>query len=281
MMKKNPFIILLVLIAIVSFAVHADSSDVELVLSAIKYDIASGSDAPEQSIAFADSSQAAISSEVEIFEIARGASGMGVTAFSWNYYGNIFGAVTLKLEVSPLRKAKAGGGYAYIPFTITFVCNGTNVMGYSIPYYSTIPLRNSNFTKDIQEQVYDFWTGWYWVTNTYKYEYSDTITTMTGVSGSPLASLDLAVRALTFSQNQTSSQSVSVTYNMKTKSKVKRNNSSSYLNESSYPSLCNTWSRLGTAYVTLNITNEGTLPSGEPLEYGRYDSTITVTLTAD
>lgn len=274
MMKKNPFMILLVLIAIISPAVHAGSSDVELVVSAIKYDIASGSSTLEQGIAFTDPSQAAISSEVEIFQSARGASGMGVTAFSWNYHGNIFGAVTLKLDVSPLRKSKTGGGYAYIPFTITFVCDSTNVMGYGIPYYSIMPLSNSNFTKSIYEQ-----NGWYWVTNTYRYEYSDTITAMTGVSGSPVASLGSAVSSLTFSQNQASSQSVSVTYNMKTKSKVKRNNSSGYLNQSSYPSLCNTWSRLGTAYVTLNITNEGKLPSGEQLEYGRYDSTITVTLT--
>ena len=214
------------------------------------------------------------SSQVEI--AARGASGDGIVAFTWVLYGNLFGNASVSFDISPMTFTDDEEEVHYLPFTMTFVCGNTMISHFTVPYNSASPISNSSFVLRQNN-------------NTYTYQYSDYISSMTatGTANTVPATLSAAKKTLSWTVNpgaetHTGSQSVGITYNLGTKSVVSIGNNVINSGNNNYPSLCNQWNRSGTAYIKVDINANAEYTVGGTVYTavsGIYRSTVTVTFT--
>ena len=214
------------------------------------------------------------SSQIDI--AARGANGDGIVAFTWVFYGNVFGVASVSFEVGPMTYTDDEDVSHYLPFTMTFVCGDTMVSHFNVPLNSNSPVSNANFTMRNNN-------------TTYTYRYSDYISSFSATGSSAFAptTIDQARKSLSWTVNpgngsHTESQTVGITYNMSSKSIVSIDNNVISSGNSSYPSLCNQWNRSGTAYVKLDINANAEFNVGGTIytaTTGVYRSTITVSFT--
>lgn len=213
------------------------------------------------------------SSQVDIS--ARGASGDGIVAFSWVLYGNVFGAASVSFNIGPMTYVDEDDIVHYIPFSMTFVCGETMISHFSVPYNSNSPIESNSFT--IREN-----------NKTYKFKYSDIVTSIStnGGASSVPASLAAARTTLSWDVNpgagtHTANQSFTVNYNMSSRSIVSVGDSV-LSNQSQYPTVCNQWNRSGTAYIKMNIDANAEFSVNNTrytASSGIYRSMITVTCT--
>jgi hypothetical protein len=272
-MKRLHCILLsMILLLLVAFPLFAAKTN--LLISGIKYGQAEGGGVEAlQEVRILDSSSSEIGiGSVEIPVTARSASEDGIIAFSWVFNGNQFKVATLHFNITPFTCTYTDSNEveqtSYLPFSMHFECSDTKVGNFTIPYRSSDnPLGNNGFKLTIGDKDY-------------VYEYSDSITAMTGISNGP-ASIAAATCDLSWDTSATGSKDFYVTYNMSLFSAVSKDGTA--LTSGNYPDLCNHWNRRGTAYIKLDINADGTYTVGGTtytIEPGSYVSTVTISFSA-